>query len=196
MCWRPAALRLRWTALSNAGRVGSGGAPSPARVVAADRPPGQGLEFDHVVVLDGGWDRASEGEDADAPRRLYYEAMTRAKQTLTLLRLPGRHRFQDALLNTSSALLQREPVALTPPAPELSRRYQRLSLRDVFPELRRLPGAGASGACRHLRAFARRPASGASGADRWELLDQRGTVVGQLARGFRAPSGVRCASQR
>ena len=31
------------------------------------------------------------------------------------------------------------------------------------------------------------------GADRWELLDQRGTVVGQLARGFRAPSGVRCA---
>ena len=93
----------------------------------------KGLEFDHVVVLDGGWDRASEGEDADAPRRLYYVAMTRAKQTLALMRFPGRHRFQDALLNTSAALLQREPAALTPPARELSRRYQRLSLRDVFP---------------------------------------------------------------
>ena len=80
----------------------------------------KGLEFDHVVVLDGDWARASEGEDADAPRRLYYVAMTRAKQTLTLMRFPGRHRFQDALLNTSSALLQREPAALTPPAPELS----------------------------------------------------------------------------
>ena len=66
------------------------------------------------------------------PWRLYYVAMTRAKQTLTLMRFPGRHRFQDASLNTSSALFQREPAALTPPARELSRRYQRLSLRDVF----------------------------------------------------------------
>ena len=31
------------------------------------------------------------------------------------------------------------------------------------------------------------------GADRWELLDRSGTVVGQLARGFRVPAGVRCA---
>ena len=36
----------------------------------------KGLEFDHVVVLDGGWDRVGRGEDADAPRRLYYVAMT------------------------------------------------------------------------------------------------------------------------
>ena len=92
----------------------------------------KGLEFDHVVVLDGGWDRVGGGEDSDAPRRLYYVAMTRARQTLALMRLPGRHRFQDASLNTSSALLQREPVALPRPAPELVRRYQRLSLRDVF----------------------------------------------------------------
>ena len=44
----------------------------------------KGLEFDHVVVLDGGWNRRSRQEDTDAPRRLYYVAMTRAKQTLTL----------------------------------------------------------------------------------------------------------------
>ena len=30
-------------------------------------------------------------------------------------------------------------------------------------------------------------------ADRWELLDQSGTVVGQLVKGCQAPSGVRCA---
>ena len=153
----------------------------------------KGLEFDHVVVLDGGWDRASEGEDADAPRRLYYVAMTRAKQTLTLMRLPGRHRFQDALLNTASARLQREPVALTPPAPELSRRYQRLSLRDVF-----LSFGGYRGPEHPVHAAISALAPGdplqaRMGADRWELLDQNGTVVGQLARGFRAASGVRCA---
>ena len=46
----------------------------------------KGLEFDHIVVLDGGWDRVDRGEDPDAPRRLYYVAMTRARQTLALVR--------------------------------------------------------------------------------------------------------------
>ena len=42
----------------------------------------KGLEFDHVVVLDGGWNRVGDGEDPDEARRLYYVAMTRARQTL------------------------------------------------------------------------------------------------------------------
>ena len=46
----------------------------------------KGLEFDHVVVLDGGWDRVGRGQDADATRRLYYVAMTRARETLALPR--------------------------------------------------------------------------------------------------------------
>ena len=29
-------------------------------------------------------------------------------------------------------------------------------------------------------------------ADRWELLDRRGRVVGQLAAGFEAPANMRC----
>ena len=50
----------------------------------------KGLEFDHVVVLDGGWNGAGRSEDADAPRRLYYVAMTRARRTLALMRFePG-----------------------------------------------------------------------------------------------------------
>ena len=44
----------------------------------------KGLEFDHVAVLDGEWLRTGTNEDADAPRRLYYVAMTRARKTLTL----------------------------------------------------------------------------------------------------------------
>ncbi len=57
----------------------------------------KGLEFAHVVVLDGGWKSTGKGEDADAPRRLYYVAMTRARQTLALMRFepaqlrPGRY---------------------------------------------------------------------------------------------------------
>ena len=44
----------------------------------------KGLEFDHVAILDGNWHTAGKGEDTDAPRRLYYVAMTRARRTLTL----------------------------------------------------------------------------------------------------------------
>ena len=62
----------------------------------------KGLEFDHVVVLDGGWGRVGRDEDADAPRRLYYVAMTRARQTPTLARLSGPHPVQDVLLDTPS----------------------------------------------------------------------------------------------
>ena len=40
----------------------------------------KGLEFDDVVILNGGWDRNSWGEDADAPRRLFYVSMTRARR--------------------------------------------------------------------------------------------------------------------
>ena len=44
----------------------------------------KGLEFRHVVVLDGRWDRVGHQEDPDAPRRLYYVSMTRARRTLAL----------------------------------------------------------------------------------------------------------------
>ena len=47
----------------------------------------KGLEFDHVAILDGRWQAANRGEDRQAPRRLYYVAMTRARETLTLLRV-------------------------------------------------------------------------------------------------------------
>ena len=154
----------------------------------------KGLEFDHVVVLDGSWDRIGRGEDADAARRLYYVAMTRARQTLALMRLPRPHPFQDALSGVPSTLLRSDPGALTSSAPELARRYQRLSLRDVF-----LGFAGYRDpehpAHKAIAALAPGdPLRVGSGGDRQELLDQNGTVVGQLARGYEAPTGMRCAS--
>ncbi len=154
----------------------------------------KGLEFDHVVVLDGRWDRIGRGEDADAARRLYYVAMTRAKQTLTLMRLPGPMLFQDALSSAPSTLLRSDPVVIPPAAPELARRYQRLSLRDVF-----LGFAGYRDPDHPVHHAIAALAPGdplrvGSGGDRWDLLDQSGVVVGQLARGFKAPAGMRCVS--
>ena len=52
----------------------------------------KGLEFDDVVILDGGWDKRSGGEDVDAPRRLFYVAMTRARRSLAIMST-GRNPF-------------------------------------------------------------------------------------------------------
>ena len=153
----------------------------------------KGLEFDHVVVLDGAWDRIGRGEDQDSPRRLYCVAMTRARQTLTLMSLPGRHVFQDALQSRSSVLRRPTPVGLPAPATELNRSYRRLSLGDVFLSfagykplihpVHRAIAALSTGDLLHVR----------NGSNRWELLDSHGTVVGQLASSFNAPADKRLA---
>ena len=77
----------------------------------------KGLEFAHVVVLDGGWDRVGRGEDTDAPRRLYYVAMTRARETLALARLPGAHPIQDTLRNVPAGSTQKAGRATPIPGP-------------------------------------------------------------------------------
>ncbi|MCY4436531.1 MAG: RecQ family ATP-dependent DNA helicase [Chloroflexi bacterium] len=152
----------------------------------------KGLEFDHVVVLDGGWDRVGREEDNDAPRRLYYVAMTRARQTLALARLSESQPLQDALSDIPS-VQNREPLADLPPArPELARSYRRLSLRDIFLSL---AGYRRAGAPLHRAIAALSPGDSLgvrSGPRRWELLDRKGTVVGQLASSFTPPEGMRC----
>ena len=154
----------------------------------------KGLEFDHVVVLDGGWDRVDHREDADAPRRLYYVAMTRARQTLTLARIPGPHRLQDALRDAPFVLHRQPPDSLPAAASEVSRLYRRLSLRDVFLSYAgyRRPGDPVHRAIASLS-----PGDDLqvrAGQNRLQLLDDEGTVVGQLAAGFQVPDGFHCKS--
>lgn len=43
----------------------------------------KGLEFDHVFILDGSWEEKT-GDEAEEERRLFYVAMSRARETLTL----------------------------------------------------------------------------------------------------------------
>ncbi len=45
----------------------------------------KGMEFDHVFILDGGWDRNLKGPREEEETRLYYVAMTRARETLCLM---------------------------------------------------------------------------------------------------------------
>ena len=151
----------------------------------------KGLEFDHVVVLDGRWDRTGSEEDADAARRLYYVAMTRARQTLALGRLSGSHPFQDPLRD-NAAVLWRGPAQLPTPAPELARRYRQLSLKDVYLSFagRRPPRDGVHRAIAALSPGDELRVDTRDGW--WQLLDSRGVAVGTLAGAFKPPAGTRC----
>ncbi len=153
----------------------------------------KGLEFDHVIVLDGGWKSTNRGEDADAPRRLYYVAMTRARQTLALTCFERPHSLQ-AMLRDHPSTLRRLPVALPPPAPEMTTRYQRLSLRAVD-----LSFAGRQPANHPMqRAITALlpgdPLRVRTTRQLWLLLDRAGNVVGRLARGYTPPDAMRLQS--
>ena len=151
----------------------------------------KGLEFDHVVVLDGNWQSVSQNEDRDAPRRLYYVAMTRARKTLTLARMPAPHPFQDALKELPAVLRRTEQIGFPPPASELSRSYRRLSLRDVFLSFTgyRKPDDPIHEAIAAL-APGDRLGVRMSPRGRWELLNSQGRVVGQLADSYMVPDNL------
>ena len=141
----------------------------------------KGLEFDHVAILGGGWDRPSRGEDADAPRRLFYVAMTRARHTLTVL-ADGRHPF---LRPQDSVLARRvRPDAAT--GPQVRRTYispdpklvdlsfaGRLKAGD--PSLAAIAAARPGDAVRLIHQ-----------GDRWQIADDRGRILGRMSRAFAA----------
>ena len=137
-----------------------------------------------MVVLDGNWNAAGQGEDADAPRRLYYVAMTRARLTLTLAKTGKSNPFLRVLRDHPSVLVRPEPEQI-PPAPQTARQsYLRLSLRDVHLSF---PGYRPPGHPIH-----RAIASLSSGdplqvrTDRvpWEVVTADGITVGRLAQRF------------
>lgn len=77
----------------------------------------KGLEFKHVFILDGGWQGVDEAE-----QRLYYVAMTRAIETLTLLQTTPEHpwvaKLPDDIENVAQIFTE---------LPELNTEYRRLA---------------------------------------------------------------------
>ena len=154
----------------------------------------KGLEFDHAVVLDGGWDRNGRHEDPDEARRLYYVAMTRARETLTLMRFDGPNRLQEAL-REQSCVLHREPMKLPSPSDAFEYVFVQPSLREI--------NIGFAGR-RDTGDRVHRDIAVLSVGDplrtritsfgRWELLNAEGIVVGRLAKTFAPPVGARCRS--
>lgn len=77
----------------------------------------KGLEFDHVLIADGGWKRKYDRREFEEERRVYYVAMTRARETLTLMR---RADCQNPFVPEVEDGLRLLPVAV-PPDMDLAR---------------------------------------------------------------------------
>ena len=149
----------------------------------------KGLEFDHLAVLDGGWLRSSHKEDQDAPRRLYYVAMTRARQSLALVSMKASHPFLPASALGAPAFLERQGE-MQPDTSACERIYQTLTLRDVYLDYGgRLPAHSPA-----LAALSKlKPGDSLSlkqTADGWTLIDGQGVSVCRLAKGYAPPAGT------
>jgi ATP-dependent DNA helicase RecQ len=149
----------------------------------------KGLQFDHVVVLDGGWHKTSRGEDACAPRRLFYVAMTRARRTLAAT-ATGRHRFLDGV---DGLLARRAPAgpggAGGPGGAWRTYQMPALSSVDLSHGGRLRDGHPAHEAVAQARVgdpLRLEPRDG-----RWRVLDARGRPLGRMARAWAPPEGAR-----
>ena len=167
----------------------------------------KGLEFDHVVILDGRWAATSDAEDSGTPRRLHYVSMTRARETLSLLQLKDTDSmdFRDKPLTANHHQragellqpLQNIPSVLERHVPcsdisdrRLDVRIMECTMQDVV-----LSFAG----WRAMRSDAHRAIAALAPGDplsllhedgQWKVFDHDGRQVGRMAHKWALPNGM------
>jgi ATP-dependent DNA helicase RecQ len=146
----------------------------------------KGLEFNHVLVLDGGW--RTNGPETLAERRLYYVAMTRARQTLALCRMTDKT-FADELASFP-AVLARTSVVIDQLPAGLSRRFELLGLGDVDMDFAgRSQDAVVRRAIAELKNGDELVIEPLSGQQRWAIKTVTGQMVGRTALTYAPPAG-------
>ncbi|MCP5389821.1 MAG: RecQ family ATP-dependent DNA helicase [Novosphingobium sp.] len=150
----------------------------------------KGLEFDHVVILNGGWKVLSKGEDGEAPRRLFYVAMTRARRSLAVV-TSGAHAF--VLADSASEMLRKVemPRRLDLPDPD---QYQVPDLTSVdLSYAGRLPDSSPT----HFaiaEAKVDDPVTLERRDGKWVILDRNGRLLGRMAGSWAPPEGTALVS--
>ena len=171
----------------------------------------KGLQFDHVVILDGRWNTTGNGEDAGTPRRLYYVSMTRARETLALVRLgdANRHDPRDSPLTarqgeragTLLRSLSGAPSVAHSEAPQpdisdprLDERVMECTMENVVLSF---AGWRAPGSRTHRAIAALSPGDSLSllqANDHWKVVDSKGRQVGRMAKKWSVPDGMTIAN--
>jgi ATP-dependent DNA helicase RecQ len=150
----------------------------------------KGLEFDHVVILNGGWNSLSQGEDGEAPRRLFYVAMTRARRSLAVV-TSGEHVFVRA--DSDSEVLRKVemPRRIDLPEPD---QYQVPDQTSVdLSYAGRLPSTNQT----HSAIAAAKvddPVMLELRDGKWMILDQDRRILGRMAGSWAPPDGTTLVS--
>ena len=167
----------------------------------------KGLEFDHVVILDGKWNATNACEDEEAPRRLYYVAMTRARETLALVDLhdhSARHSDDPPLsassrqraatlihpLNARPCTLERQFPSPDTTDPRLRYKTVVCTMGDVYMDFAgRLPAHDETHrAISELRTGDVLSLTRQNGQSK--ILDSHGRQVGRMRADWDVPSGM------
>ncbi|RLL73094.1 RecQ family ATP-dependent DNA helicase [Sinirhodobacter hankyongi] len=150
----------------------------------------KGLEFDHVVILNGGWKTLSKGEDGEAPRRLFYVAMTRARRSLAVV-TQGAHAFVEA--DSECEMLRKIGVPARQDLPEPDQ-YQLPDMGSVDLSFAgRLPETNPTLAA-IAGAKVEDPVTLSAREGKWMILDGRGRVLGRMAGNWAPPEGTSLVS--
>lgn len=169
-----------------AGSRSASGAQTNGPMVLLTAHRAKGLEFDHVLILDGGgW-----ADPSDEERRLFYVAMTRARKTLTVCETADRgHVFVKAFRDLA---LTSAPTGYTA-EPKLAHRTW---IADPEQIILSWPGYFSRTASIHKAIAALevgspltlRPRS--DGKVGWEVADINGNAVARMAKKFNLPDGT------
>ncbi|WP_187394073.1 RecQ family ATP-dependent DNA helicase [Oceaniovalibus sp. ACAM 378] len=150
----------------------------------------KGLEFDHVLILNGGWKALSKGEDGEAPRRLFYVAMTRARRSLAVV-TSGAHDF--VLADSDSELLRKVeiPREVDLPHPD---QYQLPDLTSVdLSYAGRLPKTSPTHSAIGAAMFDD-PVTLEQQQGKWIIFDRDRRPLGRMAGSWAPPEGTTLVS--
>jgi len=143
----------------------------------------KGLEFDDVVILNGSWDALSAGEDADAPRRLFYVAMTRARRSLAIM-TSGAHTI---LKRGEGHVLHRKVSPDRDGAMPASYAYQMPSLKVVDLSWPGRLRAGDTALAAIAAARIGDPIHLVAEGEAWLIKDAQGHTLGRMAKAWTPP---------
>ncbi|WP_160173760.1 3'-5' exonuclease [Nitrincola sp. A-D6] len=138
----------------------------------------KGLEFPHVAVLEGDW--SVSGQPVEEERRLYYVAMTRAINTLTLCEFKGTDSHFVSSLRTQIKEVEWNGSY----KPELKKTYRTLSLAEIDIGY---PGSHHPTHAIHDRIKAVKPGDPLHFSEHneiYDILDKNGAILGRTSRSF------------
>lgn len=92
----------------------------------------KGMEFNHVFIADGGWNSNSTSTGIEDERRLFYVAMTRAMETLTVMSVNGVANPHIGLLKSGNCLISEFQSPKTSRRDYTKKQFQILGLKNLY----------------------------------------------------------------